>query len=84
MGGVGMPQISVKARAEISTTALVVLNEKLLLPEIVDRKLVSHVGSVPVRNEGQEWIDILGIESSSEVSTVFFCPVSVADLPSIH
>jgi hypothetical protein len=68
MGGIGVPLVSLTLRAEVSSGGLIVVEEKILLPEMIEGKLVSNVGSVPVRNEGEAWIDILGIESADEVS----------------
>ncbi|MCJ1244306.1 hypothetical protein MMC30_001504, partial [Trapelia coarctata] len=67
MGGIGAPLVSLGLRAEFSSGGLAVVEEKILLPEMIGGKLVNNVGSVPVRNEGQEWIDILGVESVDEV-----------------
>lgn len=69
MGGIGAPLVSLSIRAGLSSGGLTVVEEKVLLPEMIGGKMVSNVGSVPVRNEGQEWADILGIESAEEVFT---------------
>lgn len=67
MGGIGVPLLPLRLRAEVPSDDLTVVEEKILLPEMIAGKLVGKVGSVPVRNEGREWIDILGIESANEV-----------------
>lgn len=67
MGGIGAPLVSLTLRAEVSSGGLIVVEEKILLPEMIEGRLVSNVGSVPVRNGGEVWIDILGIESVDEV-----------------
>ena len=63
MGGIGEPEVQVKLKAQLSSGGLGVIEEKLLLPDVVDGKLASHLASVPIRNEDQEWIDVLDIES---------------------
>ena len=64
MGGVGSPAVHIDLRAEISTSGLAIVEEKMLLPDMVEGKLVSDLASVPLRNECQRWLEILGIESS--------------------
>ena len=81
MGGIGAPVVSLSLRAEFSPGGLSVVEDKILLPEVIGGNLVSNVGSVPVRNEGREWIYILGIESEGEVY-VFVTPLdNVANTP---
>ena len=67
MGGVGKPLLHVNIKVELSTNDLVVVEDKILLPEIVAGRLVSSLGSVPLRNEGQKWTNILTIRSMQEV-----------------
>ncbi|MCJ1399159.1 hypothetical protein MMC11_002361 [Xylographa trunciseda] len=62
MGGMTPPLIHSKIKAEFSTEQLVVLSDKIILPEMVDGVLASHLGSVPIRNDGDDWIEILGLE----------------------
>ena len=63
MGGVGNPRVEVELKAQISNGGITISEEKLLLPEIVDGKLASHLASLPIRNEDQSWIKVLSIES---------------------
>ena len=64
MGGFGIPSAEIKLKAQVSDGGLAILEEKLLLPEIVNSRLASSLASVPLRNEAQEWIDVLSIDSS--------------------
>ena len=63
MGGIGPPAVEIVLQAEISVESLVIVADSLLLPEIVGGKLPSDIASVPLRNQAQEWIRILAIES---------------------
>ena len=63
MGGIGEPDIQVQIGAHVSAGGLVLSEEALLLPDIVSGKLASRLGSVPIRNEDTEWIEVVGIES---------------------
>ena len=62
MGGLVCPEIDIKLEAEISRCNLAVLEERLLVPDIVNGILASELASVPVRNESQENIKITGVE----------------------
>ncbi|KAL9606403.1 MAG: hypothetical protein Q9179_000423 [Wetmoreana sp. 5 TL-2023] len=63
MGGVEEPTVSLQLEAEVSEGGLHAVEESLLLPDMVDGRLVSSLGSVNVRNEEDDWIDVLNIES---------------------
>jgi hypothetical protein len=63
MGGIGEPKVSIKLKAEVSRGILAVVESKLLISDIVDGNLASPFASVPVRNEGAGWVDIVEIES---------------------
>ena len=63
MGGVGAPKIQVRLDVQRSDGVLAVIEDQLLVPDMIGEKLASHLASIPVRNEGQEWIDIWSIES---------------------
>ncbi|MCJ1391470.1 hypothetical protein MMC18_004334 [Xylographa bjoerkii] len=63
MGGTIPPLLRINIKAEFSTKNLVILSDKIILPEMVDGRLASHLGSVPVRNDSDDWIEILGLES---------------------
>ncbi|KAI9877754.1 MAG: hypothetical protein M1830_002919 [Pleopsidium flavum] len=69
MGGTGEPNIQVRIEAHVSSGGLTVVDDKLLFPDIVDGKLSSTLASVPVRNEGSRWIQVLSVES---VDDLFF------------
>lgn len=62
MGGLVYPEIDIRLEAEISRANLAVLEEKLIAPDRVNGMLASDLASVPVRNESQEIIRIMGIE----------------------
>ena len=63
MGGIGLPNVSIKLKAEISNGTLAMVEQKLLVSDIVDGTLASPFASIPVRNETRGWVDILEIES---------------------
>ncbi len=63
MGGAGEPKISIQFEAQISAVRLAVMTEKLLVPEMVQGQLASSLASIPVRNEGNEWIEIVDVMS---------------------
>lgn len=63
MGGVGKPTVSLLLEAELSEGRPQILNESLLLPDMVEGRLSSSLGSVTVRNEGDAWIDVVGAEA---------------------
>ena len=64
MGGVGKPEIVVQLEAQISALHLAIKVEKLLVPDMVRGRLASDLASVPVSNEGEEWIEIWDIMST--------------------
>ncbi|MCJ1285379.1 hypothetical protein MMC26_004719 [Xylographa opegraphella] len=63
MGGILPPTLRVNIKAEFSAEKLAVLSDKMILPDLVDGKLASHQGSVSVRNDSDDWIEIVGLES---------------------
>lgn len=63
MGGIGLPNVSIKLKAEISNGTLAMVEQKLLVSDIVDGTLASPFASIPVRNETRGWVDILEIQS---------------------
>lgn len=63
MGAIGGPNVHIRLDAQRSKVGLAVIEDQLLVPDMVGMKLASHLASVPVRNEKQEWIDILSVES---------------------
>ncbi|KAL8806998.1 MAG: hypothetical protein Q9182_000979 [Xanthomendoza sp. 2 TL-2023] len=63
MGGVGEPTVSIGLEAEISDGGLRALEKSMLLPDMVEGKLVSPLGSVNLRNEENYWIDVSSVES---------------------
>lgn len=63
MGAIGDPKVHIRLDAQRSKGGLAVIGDQLLVPDMVGTRLASHFASVPVRNEEEEWIDILSIES---------------------
>ena len=63
MGGVGEPTVSIGLEAEVSEGGLRPVEGSILLPDMVDGKLVSSLGSVILRNEEDHWINVLNLES---------------------
>lgn len=64
MGGIGEPKITVRLEAHISVLHLAVRDEKLLVPDMVGDHLASSLSSVPVCNEGKDWVEIWNIFST--------------------
>lgn len=62
MGAVGEPILCVRMEAQKANGGLVVVGDPLL-PDMVDGKLASHVGSVTIRSEENEWIEVWDIQS---------------------
>ena len=71
MGAVGEPEIFIKLRAQEAKGGLQVCHERLLIADVVNGKLASSFASVPVRNESEEFIEILEV-ASQEVSSLRF------------
>ena len=71
MGGVGDPKISIDIEAKVSDGGLAVQGTPLL-PDVVEGKLVSSLGSFIVRNDEQEWIDVLSLELMT-VGIILLC-----------
>ena len=66
MGADGDPCVSITVKADISTDELVVDSEKLLLPELIDgRSLAGKVGSIPIGNQTEKWLDIVSVETQT-------------------
>lgn len=93
MGAVGEPSLCVRMEAQKANGGLVVVGD-LLLPDLVDGKLASHVGSVTIRSEENEWIEVWDIQtidvsmeefSNSGLSLIYsqsvFVVAMTADIP---
>lgn len=63
MGGVGEPTVSIVLEAEISEGGLKAVDGSLLLPDLVEGKLASSLGSITIRNEDKDWIEVKGLHS---------------------
>ncbi|CAO1602326.1 hypothetical protein XANCAGTX0491_005944 [Xanthoria calcicola] len=70
MGGVGEPTVRIELEAEISGGGLKLVEGTVLLPDMVDGRLVSSLGSVNLRNEEHHWIDVLSLEAVNVGFTV--------------
>lgn len=75
MGGVGKPTVSLTLEAELSEGRPRIVKESLLLPDVVEGRLSSSWGSVTVRNEGDAWIDVVGIEAMNVCKYFFTIPL---------
>lgn len=64
MGGVGDPTIDVQLEARLSSPDLQIATDKALMPDIVDGKLASTLGSIQVRNDGMRDMDILSVSAN--------------------
>ena len=64
MGAIGLPTVDIVLQAEISIESLVIVADDLVLPEMVGGRLPSDIASVPLRNQAQEWIRVLTIDST--------------------
>lgn len=63
MGGVGEPTVHIALEAEISGGGLKFGVRTLVLPDLVGGRLAGTLGSVDLRNDEREWIDVLEIQS---------------------
>ena len=63
MGGDGDPTVDVMLHVQRSVSSLAIDADKLIAPDIVDRKLASTLACMPVRNEGTKWVEIWTVES---------------------
>ncbi|KAI9831208.1 MAG: hypothetical protein M1819_005136 [Sarea resinae] len=66
MGGMNTPVLSFNIQLRASEGRLAVLGERMIVPDIVKGRLASSLVSVPVRNEGQQWITIHSIISAND------------------
>ncbi|KAL8789590.1 MAG: hypothetical protein Q9213_001026 [Squamulea squamosa] len=71
MGGIGEPTVSIGLEAEVSDGGLKLVGSSILLPDMVEGKLVSFLGSVNLRNEENHWIDVLSLESVNSCEAGF-------------
>lgn len=81
MGGVGEPTVSIGLEAGISEGGLKAVDGSLLLPDLVEGKLTSSLGSISVRNEGKDWIEVVSLQSvngSHNVSAHAHLPCQLA------
>ncbi|KAI9840506.1 MAG: hypothetical protein M1837_001566 [Sclerophora amabilis] len=77
----GEPSIQIRIEAQVSPGALAVAEDKWIVPDIVDGKLPSNLGSVAIRNDHLAWIDIWHVSStddSFDVSLLASAPLRLA------
>lgn len=65
MGGIEEPETLIKLKAESSNGRLVLVGQKIIIPDLVNGFLASPFALVPVRNEGRNAIDILDIATNA-------------------
>jgi predicted esterase len=63
MGAGEGPSISVRLSAQICMDFVKVVENSALVPDVVNGKLASPYGSVIVRNECDNWISVIGIQT---------------------
>ena len=68
MGGIGEPKITIRLKAEITNPGLAVIASQLLVPDVVNGLLAGSFASVPVRNDGHDVIDIVGVTTPNVCS----------------
>ncbi|KAL8967811.1 MAG: hypothetical protein Q9183_002750 [Haloplaca sp. 2 TL-2023] len=83
MGGMGEPNVQMMLEAKVSKGALEVVEGSVVVPDMAGppRWLVSSLGSVGLRNEGAEWVNVVGIESVNDAFDLhmrYATPVKVA------
>ena len=70
MGGLGDPCFPMAITADISTVQLFVGTDTILIPELVEgHGFAGRAGSIPLRNQIDEWIEILSIETQEVRAT---------------
>ena len=63
-GGLVAPNIDVVVRAELASGTLELAKPGILMSDVVDGKLATPVGSVVLRNSGEQDIEVIGIQPS--------------------
>lgn len=61
MGGIGAPDIAISLEARAVSTSLEIAENGILLPDIVDGRLASHLGRLVVRNNDCVPIEVFNI-----------------------
>lgn len=80
MGGIGEPKVSIEMRAEGTKGGLAIIAHQLLVSDVVNGRLASPFASVPVRNESENLVEILGVASSAVCLGTNSCIQAFADL----
>lgn len=64
MGGIDQPSIEVKLEARISEQPLELSEDGILISDVVSGKFVSSLGSITIRNNVQNDLKVIGIQST--------------------
>lgn len=62
MGATCDPTISIRLKAEIVRDCLTIDEQQMLVSDVVNGFLASPFASVPIRNNSEDWVDILNME----------------------
>lgn len=66
MGGIGDPDVPIQIKVSVPSIDLYVDLKHILLPEFINgHSFSSSIGSIPVQNFGENWIDVVALESVS-------------------
>lgn len=75
MGGIGRPDMSVRLCALRSAAVLTANKRSIVLPDVIDRKLCSPYASIILRNESEEWINVVAVQTLPVSLPVIFVSV---------
>lgn len=74
MGGIGPPSIDVDLELKAVAGDLEIGDGRVLVSDVVNGRLTAPYGSVTVRNNGKEWIEVFGIvDAEASVSDLLIC-----------
>jgi hypothetical protein len=65
MGGIGPPTLDVDLELKAVANELQVTSDKIIISDVIGTRIASPWGSVSVRNNGKEWVEIFGISDPS-------------------
>lgn len=71
MNAVGSPSIPVQLALERCTTPINVVEKSAVLPDVINGNLASPYASVILRNESEDWINVVGVYSDNVSSFTF-------------
>lgn len=61
MGGVGFPTIDTNLEVRVVPNGLEVASNQVIVSDVVDGRLASPYGTVTVRNNGKDWVEVYAI-----------------------